>query len=379
MHSEYNGCAFWRMFEPARFLNTMYNDVSVTFFPNEAYNEKSLTEWENIAKSHDLLVMGRVSEQQSLQTFLVVREISKKAIVTELDDDWKCVEKENISYKHWEKDSEAYNVARQQMEHTDIVQCSTLPLMRSMSEFKKKTFVSPNLIDIDKCDILSSRFKDRKDKMVRVGWAGGANHYGDFLHSGILDALKIIADKYKNVKFVFKGMNADFFMEKDGGVRVAKDNSKKMQIVEKAFTDLDRIELSNGCGFFDWQKAVSELDLDIVLVPLKDSKFNKSKSNCRYLEFAGLKIPGIYSDVYPYSNTIEHGVDGYLAKNKDDWVKYISLLIEDKLKRDSIKHAGYNKVREQYSLQNNIGIWRDNLIEMAEYSLDKPFVSYYSG
>jgi len=35
----------------------------------------------------------------------------------------------------------------------------------------------------------------------------------------------------------------------------------------------------------------------------------------------------VLSDVRPYSDSVEHGVTGFLAKTQKDWVEYLSKLI----------------------------------------------------
>lgn len=375
LNSEYNGCAYWRMFEPARFLNMHSKDISVTYFPNENYAYKTLKEWERLALSHDLIVCARVSEPESLQTMLFVREVAQSPIVVELDDDWQTVEKENISYHFWHKGSDSCKIADSQMQWADIMHVSTFPLKRAMLKYKKPTYISPNLIDYDKwqiCKELASEELKKRDH-VRIGWAGGANHYGDWLHSEILEALEVIAVKYPTVEFVFRGMNADFFKKQASGQEV---EGGRIKIVKGCFTDLSRIDLKNGVGFWEWPKLVAEMDLDIVIVPLNDSVFNKSKSNCRYLEFSSLGIAGVYSDIYPYHETIEDGVTGYLVKNKKkDWIDKISHLIEDVQFRQKMGHKAQDDVYERFSLQKNISVWANNLQLMYDETRSIPFIS----
>ena len=52
------------------------------------------------------------------------------------------------------------------------------------------------------------------------------------------------------------------------------------------------------------------------------------------MEYATYKIPSVASKTYPYFmdiedlKTIEHEKTGYLAENREDWVKYLSELID---------------------------------------------------
>ena len=289
LNSEYNGVGYWRNFEPARFLNMHSKNISVTYFPQAHYNDKTLDEWERLAKSHDLIIVSRVSDQESLTTILVAREISKTPIVMECDDDWLHVDKHNIAYKHWYPGSDCYKAAEAQCKWVDMFQVSTFPLKQAFYQFGKPTWISPNLIDIFKMSrVAEESFKKKKqNKNIRIGWAGSATHYGDFINSGILEALEVIAVKYPDVEFVFRGMKTDFFMEQK------VEGKKDGRIIKYCFTDPKRIDSQNGGSFWDWPQLIADMNLDIVIVPLDDTKFNKAKSNCRYLEFSSVKIAGV--------------------------------------------------------------------------------------
>lgn len=362
LNSEYNGVAYWRMFEPARWMNMSYKDIHVTYFPHDERLDfhKPLSEWERLAKSHDLIVSGRVSEPQSITTMLFMREVAQKPIVMEMDDDWSCVEKTNLAYKDWHPNSVAVKMAKAQVEYADLLQVSTHPLKQSMGyRFGKETFIQPNLIDIEKWAVAKHNAKKEKRDHLRIGWAGSATHYGDFLE--ILPALKEIGKKYQNAQFVFCGMRADYFVG---------DNS---------FIDKDRIEYNDGCQFWGWHNKVASLDLDIVIVPVADNKFNKSKSNCRYLEFSSIGVPGVYSAVYPYSNTITNGENGFVARSHMQWVDSLSSLIESEELRKHMGEMAHKNVEENYSFQNKIDIWKDNYEKMAGRVSSMKFVPYYPG
>jgi glycosyltransferase involved in cell wall biosynthesis len=377
LNAEYNGCAYWRMFEPARFLNMCYRDAAVTYFPHDAFLSKLTSEWERLAMSHDLIVFGRVSTPEALQTMGVVREFARKPVVVELDDNWATVDSKNLAYQDWYPGSLAYRCANAQMNDADFLQVSTFPLKRAMAyKYGKRCWISPNLIDFEKMDnaYQEARKVRKHHDQIRIGWAGSATHYGDFIT--FLDTMKIIADKYPKVTFVFRGMKADFFSEQKDGYCFKKD---KIQVIKGCPIDLSRIEYHDGGEFWTWPKMLAEMDLDIVVVPLADNAFNKSKSNCRYLEFSSLRVPGVYADLLPYNGTVHDGVDGYLASTTEDWVRHLSALVESEELRQEIALKAYKNVEENWSLQNKIGLWKKNFEEMAEAVDSTPFISYMDG
>ncbi|RLT39123.1 MAG: glycosyltransferase [Chloroflexi bacterium] len=68
---------------------------------------------------------------------------------------------------------------------------------------------------------------------------------------------------------------------------------------------------------------------DIALAPLADTPFNRAKSDIKFLDYAALGAPGVYSDLPVYAATVRHGQTGLLAANDTaSWVKAIRSLIE---------------------------------------------------
>jgi len=68
---------------------------------------------------------------------------------------------------------------------------------------------------------------------------------------------------------------------------------------------------------------------DIALAPLRDTPFNRAKSDIKFLDYAALGAPGIYSDLPVYAGSVRHGETGLLAANDTaSWVKALRSLIE---------------------------------------------------
>lgn len=68
---------------------------------------------------------------------------------------------------------------------------------------------------------------------------------------------------------------------------------------------------------------------DIALAPLRDTPFNRAKSDIKFLDYAALGAPGIYSDLPVYAESVRHGETGLLAANDTaSWVMALRSLIE---------------------------------------------------
>jgi glycosyltransferase involved in cell wall biosynthesis len=100
------------------------------------------------------------------------------------------------------------------------------------------------------------------------------------------------------------------------------------------------------------QKKISR-KWDIGLAPLLENSFNIHKSNNKYREYGACKIPTVYSSVIPYKSTIKNNFTGILVNNTvDEWVKALSLLIENHQLRQEITNNAYQDIFNRYNLDN---------------------------
>lgn len=68
---------------------------------------------------------------------------------------------------------------------------------------------------------------------------------------------------------------------------------------------------------------------DIALAPLRDTPFNRAKSDIKFLDYAALGAPGIYSHLPVYADSVRHGETGLLTANDTaSWVMALRSLIE---------------------------------------------------
>jgi hypothetical protein len=72
-----------------------------------------------------------------------------------------------------------------------------------------------------------------------------------------------------------------------------------------------------------------------------------------------LKTPMVLSDVKPYSDSVKNYKTGYLAKNKSQWIKYLSWLIESPEKRKEIGEADYKEVMDKWTVEKHLAKYYD--------------------
>lgn len=258
-------------------------------------------------------------------------EFTGAKIVLDIDDDPFTTDPEHPQYAYHKAHEE---VMKMQIEMAHHIVVSTEPLKNTLSKYHDKITVIPNAIDTNIWKV--KKKKKRTDGMIRIGWAGSASHLAD--RSVIEGAIMEILAKYPNVEFHHAGM-------------AHVDGADHREYSHKGTK-----------GYEEYPQFLSDLDLDIAIAPLKDTPFNRAKSNIKWLEHSMLKTPMVLNNVYPYSKSVTHGVDGFLANSKGQWVKYLSNLIENADKRKEMGENAYKKVISEWNIEKQLPKYR-KLIE----------------
>mgnify|MGYP003788813267 CR=1 FL=1 len=202
---------------------------------------------------------------------------------------------------------------------------STPLLAKEFSVFNPSVHVIPNLADTE----LFQPVVTKKNGPVIIGFSGTVTHARDLKKIG--EALFRVADRYGDkVAFSFMGLSASEFSSLPGF----------------RFLDFERDYASYG-------KALSSSGIDIALVPLQDNRFNRCKSNIKWLEYSACGIAGVYADLPPYNTSIRHGVSGVLVDDDPDkWFQAICLLIDHPELRKRIANQAKTEVLSHHSLKS---------------------------
>jgi len=108
--------------------------------------------------------------------------------------------------------------------------------------------------------------------------------------------------------------------------------------------------------FIPWSQAeeIEQLQqFDIGLMPLEDTDWEKGKCGFKALQYMALKIPAVVSSVGVNNEIIDHGNNGFLCRNKEDWHTYLEQLIISEKLRKSMGIEGRRKVLDKYSVYSN--------------------------
>jgi len=153
----------------------------------------------------------------------------------------------------------------------------------------------------------------------------------------IMPVLNNLIKKYKN-KLHFSVLSDIKFFE-------SLETPNKRYIMDKK---MDTKE------FVSYNIYMNELyNSDIALLPLKDTSFNRGKSDLKFIESGNAQVAVLASPVV-YENSIEDGKTGFIYKTPREFRAKLEILIKDRKKRIEMAKAAYEYVKRERLLVNNI-------------------------
>ena len=320
--SDNTGCGGFRTYFPYKFLQPNFDWIEHSYgFPQ---NHPNIME-------ADIIWVQRATHESFPEMFAQLQKLGKK-IIYDLDDTLWDIPATNLSHRYYPR--KELRKVEAVMRSCDCLTTSTVPLQEFLQKkVDTPVFILPN-------HVWHQEFGEKpKNEKIKIGWAGSYTHNGDFDHY-LVDVLRNLpTDK---VEFHTFGFNPQYL----------KPFSKFTEWIE----------------FEKYHDAFMEMNWDIGIIVANNNMFNKCKSNIKYFEYSQMKCVSIASSTYPYVNTIEHGVDGFLIDNiKTDWKTHIYRMIEDEPYRLEIANKAYDKVASKYTWESQRDVIEQRYLDIFDY------------
>lgn len=333
-----HGVDFVRLIQPLEHLNG-YNDGEYTF-ETKIFDIRKKTQWDEVAKEFDIIYFNYIHNTWGYAAMGAMARNFGTKLVLELDDALWHVRVDNPAYEAWKKDGENLYNLNCIINDVDAVTTTNSYLkhviMNNTKKSNEQIGVFPNCIDF-KLYKYRSPFKDTGEHIMLTHF-GSTTHFKDLETSAFVKGVDRIMKEYPNVKFQTIGAFMPQFKNK-WGLRY-----------EHPFGNED---------IYKWIKTPDKFpkfmaETDIIVVPLEEDIYNKSKSDIKYSEASSAKIPGVYQDIRQYHERITDGVDGFLATKDTQWYKKIKQLIDDKELRRSMGEKAFENVSKNRNIKDII-------------------------
>lgn len=108
----------------------------------------------------------------------------------------------------------------------------------------------------------------------------------------------------------------------------------------RTYRELPRVSIIHPMSWPNYVSYTSAMRRDIALAPLLPMPFNAARGITKFLDFARMRAVGVYSNVEPYRDFVNHGIDGLLVENDHHaWLEALAWLVENPERRQSMAAA----------------------------------------
>lgn len=381
--SDKSGCGYFRSKNPHEYLANAYKNIFNVDIQYSLSKEDILNE--SFSKYDIVHIHKQLDDNCEL-----IREIKAKGckVIVDVDDYYDLGNDHPLS-----KTAKLYNWKKPIIEHiklADLVTTTTVIYKNELLKLNKNVVVIPNAIDPNEPQF---RPQSSASKRLRFGIICGSSHLEDIkilsnsiklLSKEILDKIQIVLCGFdtNGVKKIINRQTNEIktvpiepkescwyqyekILTNDYKI-VSEDHKKFLHEFIKNIEYYNLDEPYRRC----WTKPIDSYathynNIDVLLIPLKENKFNLMKSQIKIIESGFLNKAVIAQNYGPYTldlipmiekgGTInEHGnallVDS--TKNHKQWAKYITYLVNNKEMVHKLQTNLHNTVKDKYDLKN---------------------------
>lgn len=379
--SDRSGCGFYRSTQPHEYIAKNYSDE----FEIDIIYDLPKDDLETFLKKYDLIHFHKKLDD-GLNIVNMIKFLDIPCIC-DIDDYYDLGDYHPMSLsakkENWKKP------VIDHLQAVDYVTTTTPIFQKTLKKHNKNVLVFPNAIDPN-----DERFKlkETKSDRIRFGIICGSSHYHDLLIlNGMVKQLpKDVLDKVQFVLCGFDTNGTRTIYDKDTGkvtrrpiypqesvwcdyekiitdnYSIINDDHKKfLMTYNSMFEYISKNEPYRRC----WTKPIDKYyshyeNIDVLLVPLKETMFNAQKSQLKVVECGFAHKAIIAQNFGPYTidltSMIEKGgkinengnsllVD--TSKNHKQWGKYIERIVKEPEILDKLKENLYNTVKDAYNLE----------------------------
>lgn len=379
------GCGFYRSLRPHTKMQELYSDefeIDIRYDFN----------WENLEELSKYNIVhfhkGLYGDGRAFR--VAMRFCKEKGIklVMDIDDHWELGP--HHPHYHMYKNSGVKEYLTDNLRIADYVTTTTPIFAKEISKYNPNVRVFVNAIDPEEEQFIP---KDKKSDKIRFGFVLGSSHQYDMeLFRGVINSLP--KDVLNKIQIVLCGYDLRGTVSyRDAEGKVQQRPILPMESVwyeyEKIVTDDYKIvspeykewlhrfapnstylNVENEPYKRCWTKDIMNYcthynELDVLLVPLEEHRFNSVKSELKLIEAGMMKKAVIASNFGPYQlgtkNYFEKGgvinpegncilIDRH-RKHKD-WAKAIEKLVKNPEHIETLRNNLHESIKDKYNLAN---------------------------
>lgn len=325
------GCQTYRIRWVADALNRLYGDQIDYQFGTLASEERR--DWSEVVIGQRVVLPGPSYFWQKWAAE------GEKRLIMEFDDDLFSVDPENIRASRVFNKTDVQFRLRENIQVSHLVTVSTEPLKEAIHRETgyplNQIIVIPNAVDPS---ILENPLdRDEMDDAPILGWLASPTHGKD---------ARLVSRHLK--RFMENNPDARFHM-------IGANYGEEMGLRPEQIIHSGWVTPS--------ERAIRKIDYRVGIAPLVGSTFNKSKSDCKFLEMGARGVAALVSDVPSYASVI-HGETGYKVNREHEWGRALRTLCADEDMQRELASNAHDYVKNHRTTTVTAPLWRDAILGM---------------
>lgn len=274
-----------------------------------------------LLEAFDTIIISRATTPETLSVIKLAKRLRCRVII-DYDDDCLHLDQYNPMYLYYQQHKKSMTDC---IILADEIWVSTAAVKESFRLYNKNIHIIPNALNQHDFPVGKKMPFERKKL---ASWRGGYSHEGDMYDLGVPERLINMVNSNRDWQFNMFGQRFLYYEKRCGDNYVAHPGND---------------------NFVHFQEIMQQNNSPVFFYPLSDTPFNRSKSNCSWIEntycgssfFANLALPefnmpGI-SDLKLLNKAISEKHWGYMRKQHELSWQYI---------KDNLLLSTVNKIRE---------------------------------
>ena len=314
-------CSPYRLIYPGDALNRLDN-IKVKLFRD--FGQK---ECDELVQNADIFMIQRMAMVDHLRDLIAVLNQKGIMVVYDIDDD--LLHLDTASRQAASNPTDYALKVEACIRACQAVQCATQGLAAALSDVHPEVAVLENQLE----RVPPLRETTPQAAVTVVAYAAGSDHGHDW---------ETIKDVYNLTlaELASRGAPVETWIVGDAGIFNSVRSPRK-----RFFPILPREAYLQLLG-----------QADVSIIPLKDSVFNRSKSDVKYLECASVGTPVLASDLV-YGRTIVDGVTGALFRSAAEFSAQMIRLVTDRRFARSLAREAHRYVSEHRLMHQHVAKW----------------------
>lgn len=336
--ADYSGCGFWRILWPERHINEMGAGCSTSLtamvFDPRWYANVKCVKIQRQASSDQREFVKYLKEVQKEHNFKIIYEVDDVVFREEIPD----YNKFKFAFDNDEIRNNCIEIINMCDEVT--VTCDFMRKLYQEKTGKKEITVIPNFVPYTWMGHVFNKRQvydnyDKNKRKPRVLYTGSGAHYDvDNKNGGIDDfshVLKLVEKTIDKYQWIFVGAFPPQLFK---------------------YVQQRKIEFHPWQSLADYPRFIANLNAQVMIAPLYDNNFNRSKSDIKFIESCVLGLPCLVQDMETYKNA----PDFLKFKTGDDLEQKLEAILKKKASYysnvDMFRNIGAKRFLE---LPENIG------------------------